>query len=261
MECVFYPVSITLPEDFAEQLLELEMQVDKNCEIDTIKALVDLYSNAIEYYENTKDTKYHAYKKRLHSLLLREDVQKVLNATVKSVQRKPLSGLNVNNLKTTDSQTDIKNPFETENSIDFPILANNKDTQEFRSRALTNIKSQESELENRVKARKSLKTSAVSIKVNEDKFIGRNSYEDALVDIMGKYITDKITRVQQIKSTYEKQIEEIKEMGSSPIILEIVKQMETSMQNEIDEVCKNIEEQKSKEIARVRDVNRCSEFL
>jgi hypothetical protein len=44
MECVFYPVSITLPEDFAEQLLELEMQNDKNCEIDTIKALVDLYS-------------------------------------------------------------------------------------------------------------------------------------------------------------------------------------------------------------------------
>jgi uncharacterized protein YejL (UPF0352 family) len=219
---------------------------------------------AIEYYESTKDEKYHAYKKRLHSLLLRGDVQNVLNATVKPAQRKPLSGLNANSLQAADSQTETKFPFkttETENCVDFPLLTNGKDTQEFRNRALTNIKSQESGLENRIKARKSLKTSAVAIKTDEDKSFGRDSYEDALVDIMGKYITDKITRVQQIKSTYEKQIEEIKEMGSSPIILEIVKQMETSMQNEIDEVCKSIEKQKCEEIARVRDVNRYSEFF
>lgn len=191
-------------------------------------------------------------------------MQNVLNATVKPAQRKPLSGLNANSLLVADSQTEVKTLFksaETENCTDFPFLTNGKDTQEFRNRALTNIKSQESGLENRIKARKSLKTSAVSLKIDADKSIGRDSYEDALVDIMGKFITDKITRVQQIKSTYEKQIEEIKEMGSCPIILEIVKQMETSMQNEIDEVCKSIEEQKSKEIAKVRDVNRYGEIL
>ena len=34
----------SLPEDFADQLLDLEMRVDKQCEIEQIKSLVSLYS-------------------------------------------------------------------------------------------------------------------------------------------------------------------------------------------------------------------------
>ncbi|OMJ89503.1 hypothetical protein SteCoe_8299 [Stentor coeruleus] len=236
MEPIFYQASLNLPENFAQNLLELEMQVDKNCKLEDIRSLVDLYSSAIEYYESIKNSKFQAYHKRLHNLLLREDVQNVLNSTVKTPQRKPLTNINVNSLLTADSQ----------------ILSSTNVAEESSIHALTNIKSQESTLEKKIKARKSLKNSASSIKSDEDRTADFDSYENALIELMSKFLTEKISKVQKIKETYEKQIDEIKEMGKSPILIEIIKQMRVSMQIEIDEVNKIIEEKKTQEIAKVR---------
>ena len=44
MERLNFENSVILPHDFAEKLLELEMRVEKNCELELIKSIVNLYS-------------------------------------------------------------------------------------------------------------------------------------------------------------------------------------------------------------------------
>lgn len=148
----------------------------------------------------------------------------------------PLTNINVNSLLTADSQ----------------ILSSTNEAEESCNHILTNIKSQESTLERKIEARKSLKNSSSSIKSDEDRMAGFDSYENALIELMSKFLTEKISKTQKIKETYEKQIDEIKEMGKSPLLIEIIKKMRLNMQNEIDEVNKEIEEKKTQEIAKVR---------
>ena len=44
MERQTFENSVILPANFAEKLLELEMRVEKHCEVELIKSLVNLYS-------------------------------------------------------------------------------------------------------------------------------------------------------------------------------------------------------------------------
>ena len=250
METLNFQDNAGLPDGFAENLLELEMKIDKHCEVDTIKSLVDLYSVffiqiAIEYYESIKDSKYLAYHKRLQTLLLRDDVQIVLNATVKAASRKPLSDLSANSLY----------------NVEFHLLETSQDSSLSRSQAINNIKKQEDGIESKLKARKSLRMAAIDNKIDADKSAGTvDEFQNALVNIMEKYLIAKLTQVEAVRSLYENQMQEIRDMGDSVIIREILKEMQSSMNIEIDRISKKIDSEKNEAISKLRDESFFSSF-
>ncbi|CAG9317367.1 unnamed protein product [Blepharisma stoltei] len=70
----FNQTPISLAPDFALSLLNKELEAQKNCSIQVIQELVNLYRQAIEYYEFVNDQKFMYYQDRLHKFLVRPDI-------------------------------------------------------------------------------------------------------------------------------------------------------------------------------------------
>ncbi|KAL4442151.1 hypothetical protein ABPG74_009169 [Tetrahymena malaccensis] len=68
-----------LPPRFAEQLLFLEMEMEQEIvDLSSVKKLLELYANAIEYYESIKSDKYFIFKNKTQSLLLKPNVSSAM---------------------------------------------------------------------------------------------------------------------------------------------------------------------------------------
>lgn len=70
-------------EDFASRILDLELQLQHNCNLQLINALMEAYSvpstqRAIEHYECSQDPKHVQLQERMHAFLVRKDVMSVL---------------------------------------------------------------------------------------------------------------------------------------------------------------------------------------
>jgi hypothetical protein len=61
----FTPQARNLPPRFAERILQLEMDLDFNCNLTTLKQLLELYSLAIEHYESVNDHRHLQYQERM----------------------------------------------------------------------------------------------------------------------------------------------------------------------------------------------------
>jgi hypothetical protein len=54
----FSPKQKQLPARFAERILQLEMDLDYHCNLGTLKQLLELYSQAIEFFESLNDPRH-----------------------------------------------------------------------------------------------------------------------------------------------------------------------------------------------------------
>ena len=280
-------IESALPDNFAEDLLDLEMDLERNCHLDTIRRLVSLYSvisikRAIEHYESKKDNKYKAYHNRMKSLLQRTQVQQVLTASSKPFSRPPLSSINVNNLKSPDKQIPSENtlvprltpsksceidqnqapnaptfketPTKNLRTAEIQIEDYCQETQNSKKHAICNIKDQEETIENKLKARRINRSQTLNSRVEGDRGAGRDRYQDGVVEIMERFLNEKVEGVVGIKRKYKEQIEEIRAMGASQMIVEVIKEMERAMEEEIKNYCEELDKKKAEEIASARVV-------
>ena len=65
-------------------MIELEMQLEKNCTYDTIMRLCKLYSQAIEFFDDKEDPKCFDIQSKLHSMLQRPEIKQTLSNPVAS---------------------------------------------------------------------------------------------------------------------------------------------------------------------------------
>ena len=70
---------ITLPDNFAQNVLELEELAASQVDISILNRLMGLYSQAIEFYESQKDKKFKHYLSRMRILMSRPEVLALLN--------------------------------------------------------------------------------------------------------------------------------------------------------------------------------------
>ncbi len=86
-----------LPENFFEQVLSCEIQLKRGFSMDTLKQLINYYSQAIEYFESIGDPRFARYSKSLQLLLMQPQVSREINSQtslgkkklhVKSITRK-----------------------------------------------------------------------------------------------------------------------------------------------------------------------------
>uniref|UniRef100_A0A7S3KP40 Uncharacterized protein n=1 Tax=Euplotes crassus TaxID=5936 RepID=A0A7S3KP40_EUPCR len=75
---------LRLPKKFAEQVLELEIDVENNVfTIKQIQRLMALYSKAVEFYNGKSDSKYLFYQDKLQKLITQDKVLDMLNSKAK----------------------------------------------------------------------------------------------------------------------------------------------------------------------------------
>lgn len=78
-----------LPSDFAMKLLDKEIELESNASMLTLNELVDLYRQAIEYYEEIKSQKFWDMQDRLQKILMRPEILKIMRD--ESNKHKPTS--------------------------------------------------------------------------------------------------------------------------------------------------------------------------
>ncbi|CAD8099633.1 unnamed protein product [Paramecium sonneborni] len=79
---------LKLPAQFAEKVLNLELDVDSNAATkDEIQELLQLYSQAIEYYSSMKSERYTVFTNKIQTLLMKPYVNKILGQEVKQEQK------------------------------------------------------------------------------------------------------------------------------------------------------------------------------
>ncbi|CAD8091054.1 unnamed protein product [Paramecium primaurelia] len=72
----------SLPKNFADQILNLEMEIELNdqIQIELIQDLISLYMEGVEYYESIKDRRHLYFQRKLNALMLKPSF---INATTK----------------------------------------------------------------------------------------------------------------------------------------------------------------------------------
>lgn len=70
---------VKLPKNFAELVLNLELLLDSgNFTIDTVNELMQLYSQAVEYYSGMNDVRYIHFTERIQNMLIRPEILKLM---------------------------------------------------------------------------------------------------------------------------------------------------------------------------------------
>mmetsp|Transcript_7387 Transcript_7387/g.7247 ORF Transcript_7387/g.7247 Transcript_7387/m.7247 type:complete len:285 (+) Transcript_7387:22-876(+) len=260
-----------LPQHFADQVFNLERELEHNCTAQNVSKLIELYSAAVEYYGSIMDNRFIHYKEKLQKLLSRDDYVSAVNDKVSEKNenktnfedipvetcsniRSKSTDLRLNEEPENDTKRDaaqvIKEHMHTSSSISFKIC------EMLRNQEGTN-------LENRLKARKkqasthstpgsrtrSQTMENITKIPTETKF---EKYQEEIEKIMEKYVDEKVNRIQTIKNQYREEINEVNMMGHNDTIAMVLNQLEKDMQREIDEVMKQIDRERKVEISELK---------
>lgn len=64
-----------LPKNFANKVLDFELKIDAGkFDLETIDKLMQLYSQAVEYYAGQNDEKYMYFTERIQNTLMRPEI-------------------------------------------------------------------------------------------------------------------------------------------------------------------------------------------
>ncbi|CAG9318906.1 unnamed protein product [Blepharisma stoltei] len=229
--------------DFGIQVLNLESDLEKYPSAMTVHELVNLYSQAIEYYEYYKDPKHFDYENKLHTLLVRPDIISLVesdgivrkrrmtiefpapsskNYEAVKAQRKEESQAKDNALSEKLDKM-IQAPEKAEKSL--VRIENNRDKRdkEASSKIFSDFNSQDENLNRRLSSRKKLKENKKNL--SRSRISSANSSDFDISDLISTGIDsvnssmaipasdNSKTERSELVSQYESLIEEILEKG------------------------------------------------
>ena len=163
----------SLPEDFAMKLLDKEIELESSVTINTLTELVDLYRQAIEYYEDIKSQKYWDLQERLQKILMRPEVLSMMKEehqkTKSNSRTRPRASTQTstfskdkrqqfeNNKKVLNTQLQDSGIVQVHNVTKLATkLVENQDSTNKQTikKSVSNLKTQDLSLEDRLKMRK-----------------------------------------------------------------------------------------------------------
>lgn len=75
-----YLMISTNPQEIATKIFDQELQLESTCALSVLNSLVELYKEAIEYYEEHNSSLCLGYQERLHRILMQPKVLKLMTA-------------------------------------------------------------------------------------------------------------------------------------------------------------------------------------
>ena len=210
-------MQLNIPEELPYKILEKELELEHECSISVVNDLVNMYRQLIEAYESVDSTKFADFQTRLHKILMRSDVQSMLQQESKNAKKKlkesneiEMKRQNFRSRKTASVEIDqakisrhLSRIMENRKNID-------KGTY---NKAVNDIESQDMILKERLERRKrqsSIQTIRNFKRKNEsDLSAGNNATnerEKILEELLERNFTEKAEELNKIKSKYKEKI-------------------------------------------------------
>lgn len=275
----------SLENDFAMRILDKEIALESYCSLPNLKALIELYREAIEYFEEIRSPKLWDFQERLQKIFMKPSVFKMVqeeNNIYKSNHDRSHNKHKANtqsapiirklNRSNTEPVCEYEKVSEDEGKnqgqkiVHRIVETQKKRTENVSSRAVTDLKSQEKMLNERLANRKQklLNSSSESsfcsfnrsftsplnfstsysskvsksfyLDYESDRSAGLNAFSqlnEKIEKIMEENFHEKSEKITEIKVKYETQINELE--SDSGIYEEIIKEMRRQMRKEIEE--------------------------
>ena len=269
----------TLPPNFAMKIIEQEIQLEKTWSKELIGELVELYSQAIEFYNYNNDPKCYDYQDRMHKMLLRPQVISSLSSNPKTKSEPTPSS--VNDYKEEMNKSRLLMAAElnssmpltshkTERNISKTIDENENAAKEIVEKLVDNFKMQDTDLMSRLEDRRKMNKTfqyepvkdELSISINyenisniieSDKSGGYNvnkaELNKKIEELMEKHFAEKAARISEINVKYEKEIIEMQDEG---VMALVIAQMRENMKEEIETVSKEYDAKRRAEILKLK---------
>lgn len=251
---------------FAQEVVDLEAEINFNCTIEKVQKLTDLYTEAIEFYESLRNPKHFYYQERLQWLLSRPQVLSLLNS------KRPLPTLN---RSLSDSSSFVIKPADFSpksltNTTKLPLERNcekvlqnhNIESTSLSRKIFESFKAQSESLLSRLEHRKKTRSDKrFFLKKQEmsqcDKSGGEarpspvEEFEAEVERIMEVFVEEKTSVRKDIEEKYREYLLEIEGVDCD-VMKSLKKELYKNMNTEISEKIKVLEAKRAQAIATAR---------
>ena len=244
---------------FAQTVLDLESELNYKCTMNNVKKLMELYTKAIEFYEEVKNPKYTHYQERMQILLTRKDVQALLNKTVKPKfnhmhQEEIKENIGPNHVGKSSLP---KLPLER--NCEKVVQNHNVETSIVSKQIVEHLRTQSESLLQRVESRRNARSKRFRVfETNQcDKSGGEaritpaEEFELEVEIIMERFVEEKNIMKREIEEKYNEYLSEVNCMEGE-IIKSLVGELKKNMKLEIEERIKEMEAKRAGAIAVAR---------
>ena len=254
--------AVPLPENFAQQLLDLEASLQLSNSLDSLRPLLQLYSviptqQAIEYYESISDAKHHFYQEKMKETLVKHNTLLIKSSSQpNSPKSKDLSQHRRADKSIKEHEVD-----SSRLSRQISLNLHNQD-----SNLTLKLRSRQSKLnsptvkscKNQTRKSKTFRFEVVSSESESDKsagfgISGKIEFEDRIEDVVEKFVKEKHQKGKEIRKKYKEEIGEVLKMKGGELIDRIVENMKRNMKEEIEEAEGKIEDERRLEIVRIKE--------
>ena len=249
---------------FAQEVLDLEVETNFSCTLENIKALMELYTQAIEYYLPLKSPKLNYYHEKMQKLLTRADVLEVLGSENKSQANENFQeGPKINKIPANI----VKLPLER--TCEKVLQSHNLNSSSITKTVVEHLKTQNDSLKLRLESRKKARiehpfkpkrpeTSPFDRSGGEAKLSPIDAFEADVEAIMEKFVEEKNWARKETEEKYKEYVNELEEMEGD-IMKKVLRELKKNMEIEIENRFKEIEENRNQAIAlaRKRLINKC----
>lgn len=272
-------------EDFAEKILDLELELQRNCSLPLINSLMEAYSvrsmqKAIEYYECRQDPKYLQLQERMHAFLIRKDVMAVLRGTSKPraepapIASDPESTLRARKDEFEQHHKSLSSQLQAQLHSPQPDLPKSRRAEKLVETAHTEAKStvtnvhhdlrtQDEQLRRRLERRKERSASRTRTVVTEghdgecdeeDQRV-KATYEDDLEKLMEDFVAKRRQARDDLEGKYASQLEELESYtkgGANSLIQKVIDELKRTKAEELASIEAKLTQERSKAIADLK---------
>lgn len=239
----------------AIQMIELEMQLEQDCCLDTILKLSNLYSQAIEHFDDQEDPKCFDIESKLHRMLQRPDVQQVLLNPSRLGSESSSAFLPDNKADFESRKKDLAQMFNTtlktdkQNAVICADLIGKETTkaQEISEKVVNSLSRQESGLESRLNERRSsMKSKNLSFcsgfveKSDVSAGGNRGEMQMEIEEFLESHFAQQSHAVSDINVRYETEINRLD--GQGGVFAMVVEQMRKNKEAEVATLKKKFED-------------------
>ena len=223
-----------LPAKFAEEVLDLEGTLVTSCTLNNVKRRLELYSLAVEHYECMRNPKYIHYQERVHQLLSRKDVQRLLEVSSEA----PASN--------------SPPACQAQKNADKTLKCHYSQATSMMRKVKRNLHNQCSALTERLNNRRHRRLTRQSNTDRAQYEADTKAFENEVERVVERYVTKKHRLVRAIEDKYESDAAEVRELGDDWLVQSVMNELMKKKQQEIQAECDKLAKEKSKEIERVK---------
>ena len=249
-------------KSFAQQVLDLEVEINFQCNIENIKRLMELYTKAIEFYESDTNDKFVYYQEKMKQLLSQKDVLEILSSESSPKKKIRQDSINIIDTKLNNISQFAKLPLER--NCERVLQDHTIEASSISKKIGENLKGQSESLAQKIESRRNSRNMNKSNKNQSDKSAGEaksiqvEEFELEVEKIMEKFVEEKSYAKKEIEKKYQEYIKEF-EFMEGDIIKNLMQELNKNMENEIEEKIKEIEMNRTQAISLARK-KLCNKF-